>query len=51
MYDLNEALERANQYLADAKQALVDEHEGNLKRALRGLRTVAAEMSDVLEDW
>lgn len=49
--DLNEALDRAQQHIADAREALADEHEGNLKRALWGLRAVATGMADVVEQW
>lgn len=49
--DLLEALERARQYLTDAAEALEDEHEGNLKTALFGLRAVSGDMADLVERW
>jgi ribosomal protein S27AE len=49
--DLPEALERARQYLNDATVAVADEHEGNLKKALWGLRAVSSDVADLVERW
>lgn len=50
-FNLPEALTRAEQYLAAAREALADEHEGGAKRALQGLRAVSDDMADLVENW